>query len=1848
MNYAEGRKVNPELMSIVKYATALWMLLALALPGFSAITLTNSTLPNATQGVNYAAQLAALGGNSPYSFQVVSGVLPSGVQLGANGAFSGSPATAGNYSFVVRVTDSTSPTQTADFPLTLLVNSSNGLTIATGSLPQGQVGVGYTATLTATGGTQAYVWDLVSGSGNLPNGLTIASNGTILGTPNIAGDFSFIVRVTDANGLGVSAIANFTLRINSNVLTVATTSLPNASLGGFYSQTIGITGGVQPYAVSIQGNLPLGISFTSGGIISGTPTALGTATFTVLVTDAVNNSAQRQLSITVGPAQFAINQTPLPTGQVNSAYSATITASGGATPYTFTLLSGILPTGVQFNNGVLSGTPTVSGNFPLTIQVRDNTNATTSAAFNLVINSTTLVLTNAGLPNAILNSTYTSSITASGGTQPYTFTLVAGALPTGMTFNTNGTFNGAPTQSGTFQFTVRVVDSNGALTQSIFTLTVNSSSLSFVNTALENARLNQTYSATLTAQGGTAPYSFSIVGGTLPQGLTLGANGLISGTPTVTGTYQITFRVQDALANTSQATITLVVTQVGFRITTSFLSSGRVGQPYSAQLSADGGTTPYVFFLLSGNLPLGLNLNFNGVLGGTPSQAGNYTFTIRTLDSGSNSAEATFTLAINSSNITLTSSSIPPANLNQSYNSQLAATGGTGAYSYQVISGGLPPGITLSSSGLFSGIATASGTYNFAVQVTDGTLATAIFNLSFVVNASTLGISTATLPAGVVGTPYSATVTAAGGSVPYTFSLNGGSLPGGLNLSTSGQITGSPSVNGISTFTVRVVDNLGATATANLSIEVTGVTTLTITTNSLPAAQINQLYNASVNVAGGVLPYTFSIIGGSLPPGLTLLANGGISGTPTQGGNYSFILRVVDGFGSATQASLTIGVNTSGLSITSNALPNGQLGQFYTTQLAAAGGTGTYSWSVVSGSLPVGVTLSASGLLSGLPTTGGGFEVTIRVADTTGLSATRTFSFAVGSSVLGFLTTSLPQAYINQQYSAQLQVGGGAAPYSFAVISGVLPNGLALSPNGLISGTPLATNFVTLTFRVTDATNNTAQVTLNLAIGQSTLQISTATIPSSSLNQNYNYALVATGGVAPYHFTITSGALPTGMQLSDAGVIAGTPTSAGIYTFTVRASDSANANVQATFTLNVLNSNFSITTQTLPNGRVGLPYLQTIQTSGGVLPIRIEILGTITSGNPPPGLIMSIGGTLQGTPTTQGTYTFSVRATDNQNLVAQATYTVVIGPPAPVITTASLPNGQAGVMYNQQLAAAGGTAPYTYSVVTGPLPPGLTLSPSGQISGNPSQQGNYTFTIRVQDAAQQSSDSTFAVTIASAATPLTISALAPPPGLLYFPYNFTLSATGGREPYAWSVPSGPLPNGLRVDATGGVNGLLLAPGNYRFVVRVTDSAGATAETSLGINVTGASRLPNAQVGTNYTGQIAAPNTGRAPYTFQINANALGSLPDGLTLSTDGRVTGTPSNAGDYTFGVLIRDSAGFASNAAVSVVVTPAAGLRILTASLPGGATGVAYNQTLTATGGRAPYNWVVASGQVPNGITLNPTSGVLSGNPTLQGTGFFVVRVADSNGASATGYFGISINPAGSPVINAVTSAASYGAEGVAPGELLSLFGGTMGPATLVSFALEAGVVPTQISGTRVLFDGVPAPLIYTQAGQVSVIAPFSLEGKPSTRIVVEYLGFQSAPFVRPIIDSKPALFTTNASGEGPGAILNENGSVNATSNRAARESVVVLYMTGAGQMTPAGLEGRVAAGVSSLNLPITVSVNGAPATVLYAGNAPGLVEGVVQVNIKLPLNTIPGENPISVRVGPNGTTSNVTVWVQ
>jgi uncharacterized protein (TIGR03437 family) len=240
-----------------------------------------------------------------------------------------------------------------------------------------------------------------------------------------------------------------------------------------------------------------------------------------------------------------------------------------------------------------------------------------------------------------------------------------------------------------------------------------------------------------------------------------------------------------------------------------------------------------------------------------------------------------------------------------------------------------------------------------------------------------------------------------------------------------------------------------------------------------------------------------------------------------------------------------------------------------------------------------------------------------------------------------------------------------------------------------------------------------------------------------------------------------------------------------------------------------------------------------------------------------------------------------------------------------------------------------------------------------------------------------------------------------------------------------------------------------------------------------------------------------------------------------------------------------------------------------------------------------------------------------------------------------------------GGPLVSIaeVASAASYVGGSVAPGEMVFLSGTNIGPPNLAGLTLNGAgnAVTTSVAGTRILFDNVPAPIIYVSAAYSSAVVPYEVAGRQSTEVVVEYNGSRSAPKVIPVVASKPALFAANASGRGPGAILNEDYSVNTPSNPAAKGRIVLLYGTGEGQTNPPGVNGRLALLTFPRPvLPVSVTIGGITADVLYAGAAPQFVAGFFQMNVKVPEDAPSGNLDVIVGIGNARSQSGLTVAVR
>jgi len=718
---------------------------------------------------------------------------------------------------------------------------------------------------------------------------------------------------------------------------------------------------------------------------------------------------------------------------------------------------------------------------------------------------------------------------------------------------------------------------------------------------LPSAVQNQPYNGVaLAATGGNPPYKWNIVSGSLPTGLNLNTStGAITGTPTVVETQSPKFHVQDSSnpiqVNEKTLDITVNVAPTPLQILTgSPLPSGTINQSYFAALNGTGGTTPYTWGLKAGSplLPPGLTLGTsNGFIQGTPTQTSSDTYIFTLKDATLTTVEKSLALTIGANPLSITTTSpLPQGTVTQNYSAQLAATGGTGSLTWSV-SPALPTGLTLhTSTGVIDGIPTTTSNQNFTFTVTDQTPPTPQMvskTLQLVVGAAppTLTItSTSPLPPGTVTVAYSTTLTSTGGTGTKTWTISSGTLPAGLNLSSSGVISGTAQAMGTSSPTFQVKDsgNPQQTATKQLSITINNPAPPTITTTSLPDGTFNLAYNQTLAVTGGIAPLTWGVISGGLPNGLGLNSSTGtISGTATATGTFNFTVRVTDAIPQFDDQVLSITINPppppSITSPNSASLPTGTVNQAYlNTQLAATGGASPYTWTV-SPALPNGLSLDLNtGVISGTPLSGsnGIYNPTFTVTDSTfptKQTAQRSYSLTINANVnpVTIQTASLPNGTVCSAYSQSLAVtpNTGTSPYTWSLNSGsvALPVGLSLSAAGVITGTPTTAGTTPSggpTFKVVDSTSpnqGTATKQLPITIDpDATLQITSTLPPAGTTTAAYSYQMVATGGCSPYTWSISSGSLPPPLTINpNTGIIdSGTPTATGTFNFTVRVTDS--------------------------------------------------------------------------------------------------------------------------------------------------------------------------------------------------------------------------------------------------------------------------------------------------------------------------------------------------------------------------------------------------------------------------------------------------------------------------------------------------------------------------------------------------------------------------------------------------------------------------------------------------------------------------------------------------------------------
>lgn len=775
----------------------------------------------------------------------------------------------------------------------------------------------------------------------------------------------------------------------------------------------------------------------------------------------------------------------------------------------------------------------------------------------------------------------------------------------------------------------------------------------------------------------------------LPSGITMNAKtGEISGTPTVSGTFNVTATVQNPGGPVVSKSLSLTITAALSIVTTS-LSTGTIGIAYSQQLTASGGQAPYSWQLsqTSQALPPGLAISSGGLISGTPTAVGTYSFTVQVFDQFEANVQAQLSITVsNAPAATITTQSLPNGTVNQPYNAQLNCVNCTG-YTWSVAGSQLPQGLTLAAaSGAITGTPSVAGTFSFVIGLNPpaSTRANPVtMNYTVTINAGGLAITQASLPVAFVGTAYSTTLTGTGGTPPYNWSFETNTNDGLTIGASTGTISGTPAAIGQFAINVLLTDAIGLTATRSYVLSVSA--SLSILTTSLPNGTVGNVYpTQTLSAGGGQPPYRWTISGtGTLPPGLTLDGVfGRISGTPTTAGAYPFTLVVTDNQAATANVSLSITVS-GGISISPATLPNGIAGVAYNQTLTATGGTAPYSWSVPAGALPAGVTLNTStGVLSGTPTTAGAATFTVQATDSTQAFGQIRYSVTIANGPLAVTTTSLPDGTIGAAYSQTLGAAGGTAPYTWT-ITGSLPAGLTLNATtGAIAGTPTAAGTSSFTAVVTDAAKAAAQQALSITTATG-LSVTPTSLPNAVVGTAYTQKFTATGGKAPYTFAIT-GTLPNGFSFAAAtATISGTAPAAETGNFTLVVTDASSRTLNVPLTLTATAGAITLTPTTL-SAVVGVAFTQVLTASGGTPPYTYSL----GSGNLPSGFTFNVSNhTISGTATGAGTTNFSIVVTDSSgtagtpfNILFNAT-----NPPAPTLTVTGIPPTSG---FSQQLPVA--------------------------------------------------------------------------------------------------------------------------------------------------------------------------------------------------------------------------------------------------------------------------------------------------------------------------------------------------------------------------------------------------------------------------------------------------------------------------------------------------------------------------------------------------------------------------------
>jgi len=738
--------------------------------------------------------------------------------------------------------------------------------------------------------------------------------------------------------------------------------------------------------------------------------------------------------------------------------------------------------------------------------------------------------------------------------------------------------------------------------------------------------------------------------------------------------------------------------------------------PFSLQLQAQGNSGPLTWTILSGQLPSGLSLDSsNGTISGTPVPGTPITAaTIQAADAKASGSQQFSFAAWNK--LTITPVNPAPAHLNAPYSITFSAQASGAISSWTIPSGQLPPGLSLqtSNSAVLSGTPTQAGTYNFTIQAQDYTLPqTATLNLFIVVDTQ-LALIKASLKNGSQNLSYVDSFAAVNGTPPLHWSISG-NMPTGLTLNAaSGQLTGTPTDFGGFQYSVSVSDS-SATVETDSGQGILTIAQQMQIVGVLAPAYIGQPYDSGLGTIGGYFPYTWTLTTGSPPPGLNLAPAGNLVGTPTQLGSTSFTLQVTD---SGTPPyvltqPVTLNVVPTLLNVLGNPLSPAPVGVQYHSQIPALGGTPPYTWSISSGQLPLGLNLDpTTGSIDGTPTQIGTFNFVATGTDSgnpaqtanandfiqirSGLGRNDSIATATPLGNSASLPTPTPLSispYIDPINAAtpnpdtdfyKLVAAGGSSVHveTFAqrswgvnTLDSVLEilddsgrrYGFCGQPiynstclNDDLDSTTLdsaldfkvpgssttQTTFYVHVFDWRGDARPDMQYYLNVSGVIEPLIISPSNLGlGATRGVNYQQQFTTAGGTGSVIWSLGGGSLPPGWAISSSGLLSGIATTDGTYTFAIKATDSASPpqTRQTSYTVLIAEPVAITSSATWPNACLNQPYSFTVQTTGGIPPIKILLNSNLWI----PINNTNYGPTYSGVAGTLGTFAAVVTALDS-------------------------------------------------------------------------------------------------------------------------------------------------------------------------------------------------------------------------------------------------------------------------------------------------------------------------------------------------------------------------------------------------------------------------------------------------------------------------------------------------------------------------------------------------------------------------------------------------------------------------